>query len=71
MRRRSSSKTVIYVALAGDALVTVSKFLAAALTGSVGMLAEAVHSLVDMTTEGLLLYGLRRSRRLKRHSGRN
>ncbi len=62
MHRRSSSKTVIYAALAGDALVAVSKFLAAAWTGSVAMFAEAVHSLVDMTTEGLLLYGVRRSR---------
>ncbi len=61
MHRRSSSKTVIYAALAGDALVAVSKFLAAGWTGSVAMLAEAVHWLVDMTTEGLLLYGLRRS----------
>ena len=63
MRRSSSSKTVIYAALAGDALVAASKFVAAAWTGSAGMFAEAVHSLVDMTTEGLLLYGFRRSRR--------
>jgi cation diffusion facilitator family transporter len=62
MHQYSSSKSVIYAALVGDALVTASKFIAAAWTGSAGMLAEAVHSLVDMTTEGLLLYGFRRSR---------
>lgn len=42
-------------------MVAGSKFLAAAWTGSVAMFAEAVDSVVDMTTEGLLLYGLRRS----------
>jgi cation diffusion facilitator family transporter len=57
-----SSKSVIYAALAGNVMVAVCKFVAAAWTGSAAMLAEAIHSLVDTGNEVLLLYGLRRAR---------
>jgi cation diffusion facilitator family transporter len=64
MRRRPSQpKKVIYAALAGNCFVAVTKFVAAAYTGSAAMLAEGVHSLVDTANEGLLLYGLRSSGR--------
>jgi cation diffusion facilitator family transporter len=60
---RSSSRRVIYAALLGNFLVAVTKFAAAAYTGSSAMVSEAVHSLADTGNELLLLYGLRRAAR--------
>jgi len=57
------SKVVIYAALIGNALIAVTKFAAAAITGSSAMLAEGIHSVVDTGNQGLLLHGLRRARR--------
>jgi cation diffusion facilitator family transporter len=58
-----STKKVVYVALAGNFLIAVTKFVAAALTGSSSMISEGVHSLVDTSNEILLLYGYRRAAR--------
>ena len=55
----SSSKKVIYAALAGNGLIAITKFIAASITGSSAMLAEGVHSVVDTGNQVLLLHGLR------------
>ena len=46
-------------ALFANALITVLKFGAAIMTGSSGMMAEALHSLADTTNQVFLLLGLR------------
>ncbi len=50
-------------ALVGNALIAVTKFIAAGITGSSAMLSEAVHSVVDTTNQGLLLWGMNRSQK--------
>jgi cation diffusion facilitator family transporter len=57
-----SAKAVIY-ALCANSAIAVSKYFAAAITGSGSMLAEAVHSTADAGNQVLLLLGLKWSRR--------
>lgn len=59
----NGSTKVVLVALACNFGIAVSKFSAAAYTGSSAMLSEAIHSLVDTSNQGLLYYGIKRSQR--------
>lgn len=58
-----SSKKVVYFALAGNTLIAITKFIAAAMTGSSAMLSEAIHSVVDSGNQLLLLFGIHRAKR--------
>ena len=59
----TGSKRVIYAALIGNGLIAVLKFVAAVFTGSSAMLSEGIHSVVDCGNQGLILFGLHRSKR--------
>ena len=58
----SRNKLVVYAAAAGNAAIALTKFFAAAYTGSSAMLSEAVHSVADTGNQLLLLYGMHRAK---------
>jgi len=58
------SRLFIYISLAVDISIAVSKFIAAAVTGSSSMTAEGVHSVIDAISQLLLLWGIKTSTRL-------
>jgi len=55
------NRRVVNAALFGNLAIAITKFVAAAVTGSSAMLSEGVHSLVDTCNELLLLHGMRRA----------
>jgi cation diffusion facilitator family transporter len=57
-----STKAVLY-ALGANGAIAISKYVAAVITGSGSMLAEAVHSTADCGNQALLLFGLKRAKR--------
>jgi cation diffusion facilitator family transporter len=52
------SKAFIYIALATDVLIALTKFLAAGFTHSSAMISEGVHSVIDAISQLLLLWGV-------------
>jgi len=58
-----SSKTFIYIALLADLGIAVTKFIAAAFTGSSAMVSEGIHSVIDSINQVLLLFGIRKSKK--------
>ena len=62
MSHGADSVKAIFFALSANAAIAVSKFIAASITGSGSMLAEAVHSSADCGNQLLLLLGLKRAK---------
>ncbi|MDQ2769619.1 MAG: cation diffusion facilitator family transporter [Bacteroidota bacterium] len=63
MADSNASKLSLYGGIAANVAIAISKFVAAYFTGSSAMLSEAIHSLVDTSNSGLLLYGTHQSER--------
>jgi cation diffusion facilitator family transporter len=63
MSGTSGSVRAILYALAANVGIFLAKAVAAAVTGSGAMLAEAVHTLADCGNQGLLLFGMRLAKR--------
>ncbi|MCB1247193.1 MAG: cation diffusion facilitator family transporter [Acidimicrobiia bacterium] len=53
----TGSRRLIYLALAANALIAVTKFIAAGISGSTAMAAEAIHSVADTGNQLFLLRG--------------
>jgi cation diffusion facilitator family transporter len=63
MAGKADSLRTILFALGANFAIFVAKGVAAWITGSSAMLAEAVHSLADCGNQGLLLMGMKRAKR--------
>jgi cation diffusion facilitator family transporter len=63
MSAPTASTRTLVVALLANLGIAVSKFVAAAITGSSAMLTEGVHSVVDSTNQLLLMWGRRAAKR--------
>src|SRR5918911_2687981 len=57
------TRAAVLAAIAGNLAIATIKAIAAALSGSPAMLAEAIHSTVDTGNGLLILYGIHRSRK--------
>src|SRR5471030_1795709 len=57
------SRLFIYVSLIVDISIAVSKFIAAAFTGSASMVSEGIHSVIDAISQLLLIWGIKTSKR--------
>ncbi len=63
MANRNAGKIALLAAFIGNLSITCLKSVAAWVTGSTAMMAEAIHSLADATNQVLLFVGMKRSER--------
>jgi cation diffusion facilitator family transporter len=63
MGTQMKSRRFIYISLGVDIIIAISKFIAAAITGSSSMLSEGIHSVIDAISQVLLIWGFRVSKR--------
>jgi cation diffusion facilitator family transporter len=63
MATHGGSRTAVVVAVIGNFIIAVIKFVAAGITGSSAMISEGIHSLVDTGNGGLLLLGMNQAKR--------
>src|SRR3954464_6475393 len=63
MSAAAHNNRTLLIAFAANLGIAVSKFVAAAFTGSSAMLTEGVHSVVDSANQLLLIWGRRQSRK--------
>jgi cation diffusion facilitator family transporter len=61
--KSSDSKVAIIAAIFGNVAIAISKFVAAAFTGSSAMISEGIHSLVDTGNGALMLLGIHKSQK--------
>jgi cation diffusion facilitator family transporter len=59
----AESRAAVYGAIAANTAIAITKFVAAAITGSSAMLSEGIHSVVDTGDGLLLLIGMKLSQR--------
>ncbi|MEH2252418.1 cation diffusion facilitator family transporter [Nostoc sp.] len=58
-----SSRKTIFAAMGANLAIAITKFIAAAITGSSAMISEGIHSVVDTGDQLLLLLGIRMSQK--------
>jgi cation diffusion facilitator family transporter len=63
MSAHAENNRTLLIALAANLGIAISKFVAAAITGSSAMLTEGVHSVVDSANQLLLIWGRRQSKK--------
>jgi len=63
MAQGADSARAVLLALGANFAIAITKYIAAAITGSGAMLAEAVHSTADCANQLLLLLGMKRAKR--------
>ena len=63
MSAPTASTRTLVIALLANLGIAISKFVAAAITGSSAMLTEGVHSVVDSTNQLLLMWGRRQAKK--------
>lgn len=63
----SGSKKAVYAALFGNLGIAITKFIAAIITGSAAMWAEAYHSASDTFNQVLILFGIKTSTKAASH----
>ena len=57
------SKLFLYISLWVDVLIATCKFIAAFFTGSSSMVSEGIHSVIDATSQVLLIWGVKTSKK--------